>query len=177
MKKYGIIKNLLSNQEVKLLSKYCKLTHINNHRSFDENQTGCGETYFYGDSLCESLSILKKQLIEKHSGYKLIPTYTFWRMYNFLSDLKKHRDRPSCEISCTIFIDSCSTPWPIFMDGKAVTLKPGDGVWYRGQEVEHWRETFKGDWHAQMFLHYVNANGPHKEWAYDKRSVMQEEYK
>jgi hypothetical protein len=30
-----------------------------------------------------------------------------------------------------------------------------------GCEIEHWREEFKGDWHAQTFLHYVDKNG---EW-------------
>ena len=43
---------------------------------------------------------------------------------------------------------------------------------YRGIELEHWREKFEapeGSWHVQAFLHYVDANGPHSEWEYDKR--------
>jgi hypothetical protein len=30
--------------------------------------------------------------------------------------------------------------------------------------VEHWREKYtEGQWQAQVFLHYVDANGPHAE--------------
>jgi len=38
--------------------------------------------------------------------------------------------------------------------------------------VEHWREEFKGDWHAQTFLHYVDKNGPNQQWARDKRILL-----
>jgi hypothetical protein len=48
-------------------------------------------------------------------------------------------------------------------------MEPGDAAIYLGCEIEHWREEFKGDWHAQTFLHYVDKNGQNKEWAKDKR--------
>jgi hypothetical protein len=55
------------------------------------------------------------------------------------------------------------------MDGAEINMEPGDAAIYLGCEVEHWREEFKGDWHAQTFLHYVDKNGLNKEWARDKR--------
>jgi PKHD-type hydroxylase len=37
----------------------------------------------------------------------------------------------------------------------------------------HWREPyFEGKWQAQVFLHYVDQNGPHAEWKYDKRESL-----
>jgi hypothetical protein len=57
------------------------------------------------------------------------------------------------------------------MDGTEINMESGDAAIYLGCEVEHWREQFNGDWHAQTFLHYVNKNGPHKEWVKDKRSL------
>jgi hypothetical protein len=36
----------------------------------------------------------------------------------------------------------------------------------------HWREEFKGTWQAQVFLHYVDQNGPHAEWKHDKREKL-----
>lgn len=49
-------------------------------------------------------------------------------------------------------------------------MKVGDAVLYRGCEVHHWRKKYKeGQWQAQVFLHYVDANGPHAEWKFDKR--------
>jgi hypothetical protein len=40
---------------------------------------------------------------------------------------------------------------------------------YRGIDIPHWRETYDGDRLAQVFLHYVDQNGPHNEWKFDKR--------
>ena len=40
---------------------------------------------------------------------------------------------------------------------------------YNGCEIPHGRKEFQGDWHSQVFLHYVNAEGPNKEWVKDKR--------
>ena len=55
------------------------------------------------------------------------------------------------------------------MDGKEVMLEHGDAAIYFGCEVPHWRKPFEGDWYAQTFLHYVNKDGPHKEWLKDKK--------
>tara|TARA_Y100000356_G_scaffold118678_1_gene109823 strand:+ start:1042 stop:1389 length:348 start_codon:yes stop_codon:yes gene_type:complete len=107
--------------------------------------------------------------MEKETGLELLPTYAFWRMYTKNAVLEKHTDRPSCEISVTVHIDSDKTPWPIYIDGNPVETKPGDAVIYLGCELEHWRDSFKGDWHAQTFLHYVDKNGPNKDYYMDKR--------
>ena len=55
------------------------------------------------------------------------------------------------------------------MNGAGIDMEPGDAVIYLGCEIEHWREEFNGDWHAQTFLHYVDKNGSNKEWVKDKR--------
>ena len=167
--KYKIIKNFLTQEEVKLLNDYCKIKHILNLNSFDFQQNDNGDTFFYGDPLMESLMINKLDIMQKETGLELLCTYAFWRMYTFNADLKKHKDRPSCEISVTVMIGSDETPWPIYMDGTEINMEPGDAALYLGCEIEHWRKEFKGDWHAQTFLHYVDKNGPFKEWAKDKR--------
>ena len=107
--------------------------------------------------------------MEKVTGKKLLPTYSFWRMYTYNADLKKHKDRPSCEISATVNISNDGTKWPIFMDNKPFNLEPGDAAIYLGCEIEHWREKFKGDYNAQVFLHYVDAFGKNTEYLMDKR--------
>jgi hypothetical protein len=43
-----------------------------------------------------------------------------------------------------------------------IVIESGDGVIYKGREIEHWRPTFtqpKECWHHQLFLHYVDLNG------------------
>ena len=167
--KYKLIKNFLTEEEIKLLKDYCIIKHRINMQYFDLKQNENGDTFFYADPLMESLMINKLDLMQKETGLELEPTYAFWRMYSMFADLKKHVDRPSCEVSVTVMIGSDGTKWPIYMNGTEINMEPGDAAVYLGCEIEHWREEFKGDWHAQTFLHYVDKNGSNKEWAKDKR--------
>lgn len=169
--KYKKVKNFLSEEEKKLLTDYCRIKHRINFDSFDFLQSDNGDTFFYGDPLMESLMVNKIGLMQKETGLELLPTYAFWRMYTLNADLKKHTDRPACEISVTVNIGSDGTKWPIYMGGVEINLEPGDAVIYLGCEVEHWREEFTGDWQAQTFLHYVDKNGKNVEWFKDKRPL------
>jgi hypothetical protein len=110
---------------------------------------------------------------EKACGKQLYPTYSYARLYKPGEELKKHTDRPACEISATVTLGFEGNPWSIYMAGNKVDMQVGDAVLYRGMEVEHWREKYtEGQWQAQVFLHYVDANGPHAEWKYDKREQL-----
>jgi hypothetical protein len=118
---------------------------------------------------------------EQASGLKLFPTYSYARLYNSQDEeLKVHRDRPACEISATITLGFDGDVWSIYMgdsedktNGTKIEMDVGDAVMYRGMDKWHWREPyFEGKWQAQVFLHYVDANGPHAEWKYDKRESL-----
>lgn len=123
--------------------------------------------------------------VEFASGKRLLPTYAYARVYKKGDVLKPHKDRPACEISVTLCLGSDgSDPWPIYMsdcepdaivwnkDQRGVYLKPGDACMYKGCEKTHWRDEFKGEWMAQVFLHYVDADGPYADWKYDKRTHL-----
>ena len=170
--KYKVVKNFLTNEEILLLTNYTICKHRTNTTNFDFSQNKVGDTYFNVDPIMDSLMLTKQKIMERETGVKLLPTYSFWRMYTFGSDLEKHTDRPSCEISVTVNIGGDGTPWPIFMENTPINLNPGDAAIYLGCEVEHWREEFKGDWQAQTFLHYVDANGPNTEHKFDKREFV-----
>ena len=61
------------------------------------------------------------------------------------------------------------------MGKKALQCEPGDGVIYKGMELKHGRDSFEGDFvsHVQVFLHYVDADGPYaEEYKYDKRPYV-----
>lgn len=165
--KYNIIRNFLDQSEVDLLKEYCISKHKDNRDSFDLNQTNTGDTSFYKDPLMQIFLKKKKNIIEKNLNLELDETYTFWRCYTYNATLEKHTDRPSCELSASIHIDSDGTKWPIFMGGEPVELNPGDAVIYSGCNIEHWREPFEGDYHIQTFFHYVNANGPYAQYKGD----------
>lgn len=126
-------------------------------------------------------SLLEQLLpnFEIASGKKLYPTYAYARLYAPGEELKIHTDRPACEISATITLGFEGNPWPIYMGDESganaskIMMDVGDAVLYRGCDKHHWRDPYKeGKWHAQVFLHYVDANGPHVEWKYDKRPKL-----
>ena len=101
--------------------------------------------------------------MEKTTGLKLNPAYTYARIYKKGDILKRHKDRFSCEISTTMNLGG--NDWPIYLEpsgeknkkGIKVDLKPGDMLVYRGCDLEHWREKFKGKCNVQVFLHYNNT--------------------
>lgn len=53
-----------------------------------------------------------------------------------------------------------------------MNLEAGDALLYRGIECPHWRTHFEGDHQAQVFLHYVDQQGPCAEWKFDKRDSL-----
>jgi len=122
------------------------------------------------------LLVKKVKHVSEILGEEVLPTYTYARVYRNSSVLEKHRDRPACEISFTLNLAK-DTNWPIFFqrpDGSetSVELNPGDAVLYLGCQADHWRNKFEGTEHAQLFLHYVRANGP-KAWAFFDKKQQQ----
>ena len=115
----------------------------------------------YGDFVMETLLVKVLPKMQQETGLNLIPTYSYARAYKKGDELKKHKDRPSCEISTTINLGG--DPWPIFIEGTKVLLEVGDMLVYSGCELEHWREPFEGNICGQVFLHYNHVNGPFDE--------------
>ena len=130
----------------------------------------------YGDIAMETLMLKVQPIMEKETSLKLNPSYTYCRVYKKGDELKRHKDRFSCEISTTMNLGG--DDWPIYLEpsgkkgmkGIKVNLQPGDMLVYRGCDLEHWREKFKGDECVQVFLHYNNiATKGSKENIFDKR--------
>lgn len=131
----------------------------------------------YGQPLMEILLQQVLPKVESATGRALFPTYSYFRVYKHGDVLKPHKDRAACEISLSLCLGSNDgVEWPLQVRGPegvaAPPLRPGDGVIYKGTEIEHWREAFTGEWASQVFLHYVDRSGPHAEWRYDKRPSL-----
>ena len=130
----------------------------------------------YSDIAMETLMLKCQPVMEKITGLKLTPAYTFARIYKHGDVLKRHKDRFSCEISTTMNLGG--DPWAIYLEpsgkeglkGIKVDFKPGDMLVYSGCELEHWRTKFKGKECIQVFLHYNNKKTPGaKDNMFDKR--------
>jgi len=112
----------------------------------------------YGDFVMDTLLVKMLPVMKNETGLDLCPTYSYARTYKKGDELKRHKDRPSCEISTTIHLGG--DPWAIFIEGTKVLLDVGDMLVYSGCELEHWREPFEGNICGQVFLHYNHVNGP-----------------
>ena len=142
----------------------------------------------YSDIAMETLLLKCQPVMEKSTGLELYPSYTYARIYKKGDELKRHKDRFSCEISTTMNLGG--DLWPIYLspkenvgipdDKKGITaasnakgvkvdLNPGDMLIYKGMELEHWREAFDGEDCAQVFLHYNKVSKEAELNKFDKR--------
>ena len=183
-KKYQVIKNAVSYELANFIYNYFMLKRdavswmYQNNIIHDNGMFGTWKdkqipnTYaHYGDMVMETLMMKVLPVMQQETGLELLPTYSYARIYKHGDILKKHKDRPSCEISTTIHLGG--DKWPIFIEGTEVLLDVGDMLVYSGCELEHWREPFEGNTCAQVFLHYNHVNGPFaKDNRFDKRPML-----
>ena len=145
-------------------------------------QTAAGETGFndrqspgaysrYGYSGTDALMFYLHPKMEEWTGLTLKPTFSYARVYRNGHDLRKHVDRPECEISITVTLKTDGTPWPIIMGDEPVEIEVGSGVVYRGEDIPHLREPYTGNEHVQVFCHYVDVDGPYAEKGLDGRTI------
>ena len=120
----------------------------------------------YSDIVMETLMLKCQPIMQKSTGLKLQPAYSYARLYKKGDILKRHKDRFSCEISTTMNLGG--DKWDLYLEpsgqegkkGIKVNLEQGDMLVYSGCELEHWREKFKGKMCGQVFLHYNNEKTP-----------------
>jgi|TARA_R100000781_G_C4076178_1_gene126155 hypothetical protein len=140
-----------------------------------------GEVYsHYSDLAMETLLEKMRPLMEKQTGLKLYPTYSFARIYKKGDVLRRHIDRYACEISSSLCLGG--DKWPIYIDssktpkGKkkvTINMEQGDMVIYRGCELPHWRTKFKKKECCQVFLHYIEKGSQKaEENKYDRRDCL-----
>jgi len=188
--KYQVIRKALSPEMTYFCSRYFTFkrqvaTTLFDHRYISPFETMFGSwnddqipnTYsHYADLVMEVLLAELLPLMMKKTNLKLTPNYSYARIYKKGDELKRHKDRFSCEISTTLNLGG--DPWPIFLEpsgkkgmkGVKINLKPGDMLVYRGCDLEHWREPFEGDSCTQVFLHYNNLKTKgSEENLFDKR--------
>ena len=210
--KYQVLRGAISKELADVAYRYLQISAeadnwmINNYTThagnplvgnFHDKQVP-GSYAKYADRFMEVLLVKTIDVMQKKTGLKLVPTYSYTRLYRNGNILKRHKDRPSCEISTTLCLGG--DHWPIYLDptgesnlllgagedieeskrlinnpnkGIEINLKPGDMLIYSGCELEHWRKPFEGKLCGQVFLHYNHADGQFaKSNLYDKRPML-----
>ena len=203
--KYQVVKNAISYELANFVYNYFMLKRdavaflYKNNITYDNGMLGTWtdkqvpNTFScYADHAMETLMMKVLPIMQQRTDMNLIPCYTYTRVYKKGDILKRHSDRPSCEISTTLNLGG--DPWSIFLDptgqktvineekqiikpnapkGISIDLEVGDMLVYSGCELEHWREPFEGDNCAQVFLHYNNIDGPFgTQNKFDKRPLL-----
>jgi hypothetical protein len=179
---------LLSEKVSKFIheSNDTNLNKNNEYGTFNDSQAP-GDYSKYAEPIFESLMCQTLPDLKCYTGLDLIPTYTYHRLYTTGTELIRHKDRDSCEISTTICLgydntnlseDKKNHNWPMYVGpadgsendkGKPCYLDPGDMIIYKGCVIEHWREPLIGKNHAQLFVHYNKDNEDNKDRLYDSR--------
>jgi hypothetical protein len=184
--KYQVIKSAISQE----LADFCYQYFLNKRKVarhlFDEkyisqfteyfgvwNDSQVPETYsHYSDIVMETLLQKVKPIMEKESELNLVETYSYARIYKKGDELKRHKDRYSCEISTTMNLGG--DDWSIYIEPDIeINLNPGDMLMYRGCDLEHWREPFTGEDCGQVFLHYNDKSSKDaKQNKFDGRPML-----
>lgn len=127
-------------------------------------------TSVVNDVLTDALLLEVQPKLEAIVGCRLVPTYSYARVYFHGDTMISHRDRESCEVSVSIHLGRDggeSILW--FQRDTKVEMEDGDGAIYLGCEMDHWRKPFTGNSMGQTFLHYVVADGPFAAHYFDGR--------
>ena len=180
---FEIVRNVIDTQLLNLLKTEFEMIRdlhyvnrkTNNLYKFGDEQSPKSFS-MYNVTCFEALCLLLTDKISEVIEKKLFPCYSYARIYYEGATLEPHTDRPSCEYSSTVCIDSTDL-WDFYIvDRKGykniVKLNPGDMCVYSGTDLIHWREKYKGQKQIQCFLHYVDQSGKFKNFKYDKRPMM-----
>ena len=167
---YQVVRGFVSAAEAELFSLYA-LRRCQLQSGFGIDSQVGGGLAITSDPLFDALLFRQVPTVRALSGHDVLPTYAYSRVHLKGAVLHPHTDRPACEVSVTLCLAmEPAELWSIHVDANGETevrLAPGDALLYKGCEVTHWREPFVGRGCVQVFLHYVDREGPYADHAFD----------
>lgn len=135
-------------------------------------------------------------IISEIVGKELLPTYDFLRIYRQGDKCNVHSDRYSCEHSLSLTLGySDDEPWDLQVERErteptpqidrnfrgsfaSIKMKPGDALLYQGIHHRHGRtDPNPNRWSAHIFLHWVDRDGPYREYAFEGQMPGKTEFK
>ena len=130
--------------------------------------------------------------MEQVTGTALLPTYSYFRLYQQGDVCRVHGDRLACEHSLSLTIAYADDrPWALSVgterldapDGRVAedfggeafgssAMAAGDGVAYQGTHHRHGRlDPNPNRWSAHLFLHWVEREGRYRNEAFDRPAL------
>jgi len=126
------------------------------------------------------------------AGCALMPSYAYFRIYQQGDVCRVHSDRPACEHSLSLTVElGENIPWALSFERRhldqplaaidpdfgdeafsSIAMSAGDAVMYRGVNHRHGRlDPNPNSWSAHLFLHWVDADGPYADHAFDRANI------
>jgi len=169
--RYAVVEGLLHATQVAALRRYFRELVAEGHAAFDAGATlrHC----LHNEPMARWIHHRLAGLATAIADEPVKPSYVYFAAYTPGARLDRHVDRAQCVVSITLLIDhepepEAASPWPLYLDpsGTADAAPPvaaafglGDGLFYRGAELAHWRTTLPaGHASTSLFLHFVPAD-------------------
>jgi hypothetical protein len=126
------------------------------------------------------------------AGCELMPSYAYFRIYQQGDVCRVHSDREACEHSMSLSVElGENIPWALNVEKRRLDrplanvdpdfgteaftelpMSAGDAVMYRGVNHRHGRlQPNPNSWSAHLFLHWVEADGPYADHAFDRAKI------
>jgi hypothetical protein len=172
---YAHIDNFIDDITVSTISRYLEYK-INRGELLEQNnhEKGLTKYNYYADPLIEVLLSTCKESIEQATGKELLPTYSHVYIYQSDDELHAHTTRESREISVVVEIASKVESSEIILqhknENRSFVLKPGNAIIYKGCELtQSVKPLINNQINVQIILHYVDKNGPYRDFVNDTR--------
>ncbi len=116
---YQILPSVLPGQTVQSLLEHALTAARRPEVAAGDTQVP-GTPAVYADPRTELLLARLTPVVEAEAGVAVYPTYSYFRVYKKGDKLKKHKDRPSCEISLSLSLGyDPDQPWPLWVEGNS----------------------------------------------------------
>lgn len=168
--RYAILRGILAPRMLAGLRRYYRDLIAEGHVSFGDPQVR-RRYRAHNEPMARGIHKTLLPLVTELAGEPMKPSYVYLGSYRAPSVLKPHVDRPQCALSISLLIDYAPepdgpSPWPLYLKNKARPRPPfaaelhlGDGLFYRGTELTHWRDALpRGHASTSLFFHFVPAD-------------------
>jgi hypothetical protein len=144
----------------------------------DDPGEGITQYNFYADPLIEVLLLKCKEAVELATGKELLPTYSQVHVYQPDDRLQFHSKREAREISVVVQVAMKGHTTEVFLQNKknedaCFLMKAGDAIVYKGCDIKQWvKPLINNQLSVQFMLHYVDKNGPYRDYVNDTRPQL-----
>ena len=184
-KKYCVIENLLPQTHVRAMQTFYRQYVASGFMPFGDPQVP-NRFVQHNEPLAKQMHENLTDLMSLIVGNEVIPSYVYAASYKNSADLMPHVDREQCEYSISFQVDYTPensdkiSPWSLYVEPAgeknfgweivakegefdekrtAVNLANGDGLFYKGRELVHYRYALpQNHTSTSLFFHYVDKD-------------------